>query len=197
MKRRNNLKIKDIKKVTDYRHLNMFEIDYTDRFQEEKVWQVASRQSEPRCASGDFDIPDAVVIVPFHTKYNKLVIIEEFRVPLGGNQFGFPAGLVDEGESISEAAERELFEETGLKMTRFLGASQPLYTSSGMSDESIVMAYVECQGEPSDEANEGSEEITTQMITREEAVELCSRQDAKIDVKTWLVLKGFGNTGVV
>ncbi|NQU66008.1 MAG: NUDIX hydrolase, partial [SAR324 cluster bacterium] len=78
-----------------------------------------------------------------------MVVIEEFRVPLGGYQFGFPAGLVDEGETIQETTKRELFEETGLNVTAFLRESPPVYSTSGLSDESVVMVYVECDGEPS------------------------------------------------
>lgn len=191
------MKIKDTRKVTDYRHLNMFEINYQDRFQKEKVWQIASRQPELRCVSGDFKTPDAVVIVPYHTEEQKLVIIREFRVPLGGYQFGFPAGLVDAGETIQETAERELYEETGLEMTAFLSDSPPVYSSSGMSDESIVMAWVECRGKPSNHANEGSEDIITMMVTQDEARELSERRDDLVDVKTWLVLNQFGKTGVI
>jgi ADP-ribose pyrophosphatase len=189
------LEIKDIKKVTNYHHLNMYEITYLDRLQNQKVWQIASRQLEPRCVSGDFKKPDAVVIVPFHTGQNKLVVIEEFRVPLGGYQFGFPAGLVDDGESIQAAAERELYEETGLKVTTVLRESPPVYSTSGMSDESVVMVYVECEGEPSNLNNEASEDITTLMLSPEEAALICGRKDAKIDVKTWLVLNSFMETG--
>lgn len=191
------MRIKNINKLTSYRHLNMYEIGYIDRFETEKKWQFVSRQPEPRCASGDFYYPDAVVIVPFHLGSRALVIIEEFRVPLGDNQYGFPAGLVDEGESIEEAAARELFEETGLKLTTFLKKSPPVYSSSGMSDESIVMAYVECDGSPSNSLNEGSEEITTLMVSQEEALKICNRGDAKIDVKTWLVLKNYGENGTL
>jgi ADP-ribose pyrophosphatase len=191
------LEIKDIKKVTDYSHLNMYEIIYLDQLQKQKLWQIATRQSEPRCASGDFENPDAVVIVPFHIGQNRLVVIEEFRVPLGGYQFGFPAGLVDEGESIPEAAARELYEETGLKVTSFLRQSPPVYSTSGISDESVVMVYVECEGEPSSVNNEDSEDITTLMVSPAEATALCGRNDAKIDVKTWLVLNSFIETGTI
>jgi len=191
------LEIKDIKKVTNYNHLNMYEITYLDRLQKQKVWQIASRQSKPRCASGDFENPDAVVIVPFHVGQNRLVVIEEFRVPLGGYQFGFPAGLVDEGESIPEAAARELHEETGLKLTSFLKQSPPVYSTSGMSDESVVMVYVECEGQPSRLNNEDSEDITTLLLSPAEAAVLCGRKDAKIDVKTWLVLSSFIETGAI
>lgn len=189
------MKIKNIRKVTNYRHLNIFEVDYVDRFQKNKQWQIASRQAEPRCVTGSFADADAVVIVPYHVAADRLVIIEEFRVPLGGYQFGFPAGLVDEGESVEQAVKRELREETGLVMTSLLTASPPLYSSSGMSDESIVMVYVKCDGKPSNLENEGSEEIKTLLVTREEAGSICTRPDIKIDVKTWLVLKTFSETG--
>ncbi len=191
------MEIKDIKKVTNYSHLNMYEITYLDRFKKQKIWQIASRQSEPRCASGNFNRPDAVVIVPFHIGQNKLVVIEEFRVPLGGYQFGFPAGLVDDGETIQDAAKRELYEETGLNVTTFIRQSPPVYSTSGMSDESVVMVYVECEGEPSRKNNEASEDITTLMVSQAEAVALCGRKDAKIDVKTWLVLNSFLETGEI
>ena len=189
------MKIKDIKKVTNYSHLNMYEITYLDRLQKQKVWQMASRQPEPRCVSYDFNKPDAVVIVPFHVGQNRLVVIEEFRVPLGGYQFGFPAGLVDDDETIQEAAKRELFEETGLNATNFLRHSPPVYSTSGISDESVVMVYVECEGEPSRKNNEASEDITTLMVSQAEAVLLCERKGMKIDVKTWLVLTSFIETG--
>lgn len=191
------MQIKDIKKVTNYLHLNMYEISYLDQNQKHKVWQIASRQPEPRCVSGDFDNPDAVVIVPFHIHQKKLVVIEEFRVPLGGFQIGFPAGLVDQGETVREAARRELYEETGLNVTSFLRESPPVYSTSGMSDESVVMVYVECEGEPSAINNEGSEDITTLMVSPAEAVALCGRIGEKIDVKTWLVMNSFAEKGSI
>ena len=45
-----------------------------------------------------------------------MVIIREYRVPLDGYEYGFPAGLVDNGESLEQAARRELMEETGLRV---------------------------------------------------------------------------------
>jgi len=189
------LKIKNIRKATNYRHLNMFEIHYLDRLQNSKIWQIASRQPEPRCVTDNFENPDAVVIVPFHVEKQKLVIIEEFRVPLGGYQFGFPAGLIDQGETVEMASARELKEETGLEMTGFISSSPPVYSSSGMSDESVVMTWVECCGDPTNQDNESSEDIRTLLITQSEAKVICDRRDVKFDVKTWLVLRAFAELG--
>jgi len=185
------LEIIDSKKVTDFRHLNFFEIDYRDRHGKRRTWQIVSRQAEPKCRTGAFSVPDAVVIVPYHRAKDRLVVIREFRVALGDYQYGFPAGLVDEGEGIATATARELREETGLKMTRLLKSSPPVFSSSGLTDEAIVMVYVECEGEPNNHHNESSEDIQTLFVSPAEAADLCRNSTLKIDVKTWLVLTAF------
>ncbi len=47
------------------------------------------------------------------TKEGNLVLIRQFRYAIGKVYFEIPAGVVDEGESPLEAAQRELLEETG------------------------------------------------------------------------------------
>jgi len=189
------VEIKNVEKITDCRHLNLYEISYINRNGMEKLWHIASRGDQPKCVTGQFDMPDAVVIVPFHKEKDKLVIIQEFRVPLGGYQYGFPAGLVDKGETIQQTCIRELKEETGLNATRIKKISPPVYSSSGMTDESVSMVYVECDGTPSNKGNEGSEDITTIFMTPSKASELCKNSKIKVDVKTWLVLNSFAEEG--
>ena len=193
------MKITGVKKTTDYNYLNMFEIRYRDKTGTDRMWQLASRSPEPKCASGKFDTADAVVIVPRHLQEQKLVIIKEFRVPLGGYQYGFPAGLIDEGEAMAESVRRELKEETGLQLIDILKTSPPIYSSSGMSDESISMVYVTCEGTISSEFNTANEDITAIFVSPDDAKTLCEDTSLKFDVKTWLVLSAFaenGNLGV-
>jgi len=189
------MKIQNVEKITDCRHLNLYEISYINQNGLEKLWHIASRADKPKCVTKQFDMPDAVVIVPFHKEKNKLVIIKEFRVPLGDYQYGFPAGLVDEGETIQQTCARELKEETGLNVTRIKKISPPVYSSSGMTDESVSMVYVECDGTPSNKGNTGSEDITTIFVSPLKASELCKDSKIKLDVKTWLVLLSFAESG--
>jgi ADP-ribose pyrophosphatase len=191
------VKVKSVKKITDYSHLNMFEIIYSDTKNREKHWSLASRNDPPKCVSGHFETPDAVVIVAYHTEQKKLVIIKEFRVPLGDYQYGFPAGLVDAGETVESSVIRELKEETGLTVTQMNKVSPPVYSSSGMTDESVAMVYVECSGEVSKEGNCSSEDIETLFVSPDEARTLCGNSRIKFDVKTWLVLSQYGETGRV
>lgn len=189
------MKIQNVEKITNSQHLNMYEISYMDQNGMEKIWQFTTRADKPKCLTKQFDMPDAVVIVPFHKVKDKLVIIKEFRVPLGDYQYGFPAGLVDDGETIQQTCMRELKEETGLNVTRIKKSSPPVYSSSGMSDESVSMIYVECDGTPSNKGNEDSEDITTLFVSQSEALELCKNSTIKLDVKTWLALSSFAESG--
>ena len=189
------MKIKKSQKLTDLKWLNMFNVEYIDHNGKGGIWQLASRKKKPKCLSGEFRKPDAVVIVPYHTSKKQLVITKEFRVPLADYEYGFPAGLVDIDETVRQAARRELAEETGLELTRYLKESPPIYSSAGMTDEAVTMVYVECRGEPSKARNEGTEDIEVLFVSPGEAYELCARESYKFDAKAWLVLFNYAASG--
>src|SRR6185503_8553515 len=73
-----------------------------------------------------FEIHDAVAVVPVLPD-GSLVMLWQYRHPLGKTHWEVPAGRVDEGESAAAAAERELLEETGYRARRIvrLGAFHP------------------------------------------------------------------------
>lgn len=98
---------------------------------------------------------DAVAMVPILPD-GSILLIREFRFPLNSWCVSFPAGLVDKGETLLEAARRELSEETGCRPRPDLGefAVQPLplagFSSTGMSEESVrvVIVFAEPAGVP-------------------------------------------------
>lgn len=82
---------------------------------------------------------EAVMIVPIID--NHLILIEEYAVGLESYELGFPKGLIDPGETVFEAANRELKEEAGFGAQQMQALSKltmaPSYFSSQMN---IVVA---------------------------------------------------------
>ena len=189
------MKIKSSQKLTELKWLNMFEVAYVDKNGHNRYWQIASRAKEPKCITKKFALPDAVVIVPFHIAENKIVVTREYRIPLADFEYGFPAGLIDEGETIEQASRRELKEETGLDVIKFTGMSPSIYSSAGMSDESVTMVYVECDGRPSKAGNTDSEFIEVELVSPSQASRMCENAALKFDAKAWLVLSAFAKCG--
>lgn len=62
----------------------------------------------------------------------------------------WPAGLIDEGESVEEAAVRELREETGYE-GKVLGISPTIAADPGMSSANMQLVMVECKIQEGDE----------------------------------------------
>jgi ADP-ribose pyrophosphatase len=82
-----------------------------------------------------------IVVIAALTDEGKLVLVEQFRIPVNAMVIELPAGLAgdrpeDRDEDFVQAARRELIEETGYDAARFeLVASGPI--SPGMSFEEI------------------------------------------------------------
>lgn len=190
-------RVEGAEKLTDEKWLNLFNLAIRKPDGAPGKWQVASRRRQPRSITGDFSRPDAVIIVALHRETAKLVITREYRVPLADYEFGFPAGLVEAGESMADTAARELKEETGLQMTQVLKTSPPIFSSAGMTDESVAMVFVECEGRPLEEGGVGSEQIEVQLVSRAEAGRLCENEALKFDAKAWLVISAFARYGEI
>lgn len=191
------MKVKSIKKITDEKFMNMYAATYIDNDGNEKQWTFVSRNEEPVCMTGKHK-PNAVVIVAYHTELNKLVLEKEYRIPIGNYEIGFPAGLIDVNESPADAAVRELFEETGLIATDIIKNSPPIYSSVGMSDESVMMVYVACKGESTTRYNEASEDIEVMLCSQEDVRDILDNGYTNfIGAKAWFVLVEFARTGKI
>jgi ADP-ribose pyrophosphatase len=109
-------------------------------------------------------------------------------VPIQGKEIGFPAGLIDkENESVEDTIKRELKEETGLNLKEILKISPMIYSSAGMTDEAITIAYVTVDGKVSDKFLEGSEEITPFLADKKQLEFLLDSNEVNWGAKAWTI----------
>ena len=81
--------------------------------------------------------PGAVAIVPIDDDDNVLMV-RQYRYAAGQSLLEIPAGVLEDGESPDDTAQRELQEEVGFA-SRNLRALGGLYSSPGFCDEFLYM----------------------------------------------------------
>lgn len=189
------MKIIDSTVVSKSKFVTVVAVRYEDRKGNLKNWHMVSRGNPPKCITGEIRRPDAAIIVPYHRQAGKLVVIREFRVPVGDFQYGFPAGLLDPGEDLAAAAGRELHEETGLDLVRVYRHSPAVFSSAGITDEAIAMVFAEVEGTPGTQRNEDSEEIEVLLMDRDDVRELLRRNGIVFGARSWLVMDAFVRMG--
>lgn len=181
--------------VTKLKFVTLCAVSYVDRRGNKKKWHMATRGTQPKCITGSNRHPDAAVIVPYHRSSDKLVVIREFRIPVGDYQYGFPAGLIDPGEDIAAAAGRELYEETGLSLVRIYRHSPAIFSSAGITDEAVSMVFAEVEGLPDTRNNEDSEDIEIFLMDRHQVKQLLKNNGIIFGARAWLVMDAFAKQG--
>ena len=163
-------RINGIKKLSDNRFLNLYELDASFRDGSRAPYYVASRRKDSdsiKAATHD-NHPDGVILCGVYgEKKDKLVLIRQYRYPIDGYVYEFPAGLVEPAEDMLEAGIREMKEETGLTFHP-IRSTQPFFMTVGMTDESCGFVFGYCEGTPSNANQEGTEDIQVILADRDE-----------------------------
>lgn len=107
--------------------LESFAIRYKNSREEIVEWEAVRRRN----------CDGIVAVVPF-TAGGEVILVKQFRPPVGKYVVEFPAGLRDREETLMETARRELLEETGYRAGRLTeAATGPL--SAGASAEVLTV----------------------------------------------------------
>ena len=178
-------KVGNIQKLSNTPYLNFYEFEAVYRDGRCAPYYVASRakKCEDLKAVTQENKADGVILYGVYgEKKDKVVLVRQFRYPLGGYCYEFPAGLVEKGEDMLEAGIREMYEETGLVFTpKEAGCcSKPFFTTIGMTDESCGTVYGYCSGDPNNRHQEESEDIQVVIADRDECRRILREENVAI-----------------
>lgn len=128
--------------------------------------------------------PGAVCVLPVDEN-GEITLVRQFRYPFGKVTLEAPAGKLEKGEDILEAAKRELKEETGITAETLTYIGE-LYTTPAMIDE-IIHLYVARGLSSGEQSLDEDEFINTEKMKLNEAVSLVLDGEIK-DAKTQVIV---------
>lgn len=158
--------------------LELRNVFHRNREGKEKAWTYATRP----------DSRGAVCVIATREDegQRRIVLVRQFRVPVGRPVIEFPAGLIDDGESTAATALRELQEETGWSGT-VTRVGPATYPSPGLTDETIYFAEValEALGEVAHEEDEQIEVLDWPLCELRKRLETAAQNRDGVDSKLW------------
>lgn len=161
---------------------------------EEIMWQgnfvTAKRKGRWEYVSRSRGIKAAVILA---VEDGHVLLVEQFRVPLGRNCIELPAGLIGdetEGEDPLEAAGRELEEETGYRAAKLESLGE-YYSSPGMVSESFTLVRASGLTKVGDGGGTDGENITVHRVALsglQAFLETKRAENIGVDVRLLLLL---------
>ncbi len=144
-------------------------------------WEYATRSNS-----------NGIVAMMATTDQNELVLVEQYRPPIGGNVIEIPAGLVGDDPSIHNenpmiAAKRELLEETGYCANELVSMGT-LVSSSGLTDESVEFFRASNVELESEGGGVEGEKITTHLVPINDLYDWLNQRmkdNVRIDTKVY------------
>ncbi len=177
------MKVKSIENKYSAKWISIKQATYIDKNNNEQKWDFVTRNTTSK----------VVTIICHSKKSGKILLIAQPRVPLNKVVIEFPAGLVDAGENLELAGQRELKEETGYGGT-VLSVYPSLSKSAGLTDECTGVVEMELDEEAVGKSEmEETEDIQSFWASPEELEKIIQNidHDKKIvDTQVWFYFRG-------
>lgn len=187
-----------IHKLSNNRFLNLFKLDaLTDSGRPFDYFFVSRRKEEDlKLLTKDISAEGVVIYPILKENPEKIVLIKQYRYPLGDYLYELPAGLIDAGETPEASAIREMKEETGLLFEVYAGGNQayrrPFFMGAGFTDESCNAIFGYASGTVSRKDLEDTESIQVLIVDKTEVARILKEE--KVSLRAAYLLINFLHT---
>ena len=162
------MEFKRIRKIHEGRFITRYDVDYVTAEGHPKTYEIISRNRNIRTLEElQNRKADSVILILTDESGERILVSREYRMAMAQWIYNFPAGLIDPGETPEESARRELWEETGLRLTRIDDILDNSYSAIGFSNERNICVFGAAEG-TFRESTSDVEEIVPGWYTKEE-----------------------------
>ena len=162
------MEYKGIRKILEGRFITRYDVDYLTAEGHSKTYEIISRNPDIRTLEElQNKVPNAVVMVLTDESGERILVNREYRMAMAQWIYNFPAGLIDPGETPEESARRELWEETGLRLTQIRDVLDNSYSAVGFANERNICVFGTAEGDFRKSTSD-AEEIVPGWYTKEE-----------------------------
>lgn len=168
------MKLKSLQKIKDGKYLKNYELLYENKAGKEKKYEIVSRHHIEKPEDLGKRTSGVSIVA---TMNDKLLLLREFRMGINKEIYNLCAGMLEDDETIEECISRELYEETGLSVKQIKHILKPSYAAVAISDVKTQIAFVEAEGNLSDEGLSENESIQAMFYTKEEVRHLLSTEE--------------------
>lgn len=168
--------LKEVIKKASGKYLSFYNLVYENKLGKKKVYEMVSHNEIELDNSSILSdsVPRAVVIIPLSTDRQMVCLNKEYRLAVNALTYNTVAGLIESGESVEDAARRELKEETGLDLVEIIDVLPPCYSAVGISNERTICIFCTASGVLSSVNAGDDEEIEPIWVSKEEYSRLLS-----------------------
>jgi len=148
--------------------------------------RVAELQFPSRTSVVEIVEHRGAVVIAAQPSRDTIVLVEQYRYPIGRRQWEVPAGTIDENEDPDACAVRELREETGYS-AKTLKRLWTAYSAPGFCTELLHFYSADGLTAGRQELDEGEEDMVVKTFTLDEAWAMVERDELR-DAKSQIAI---------
>ena len=141
---------------------------------------------EDKCERPDGRIIDPYFVVELPacvcamaiTDDNKVLLVKQYRHPIGETILELPGGFIDAGEDAEQAIARELLEETGYSFSSFTPLGK-LAANPGILNNYTHLFLAEAGKKIAQQSLDGNEDIEVKLFSIEEVRQMLEQNEIK------------------